>query len=67
MSPETEELYATHMKCIKDDLFLLPFGGHGIGHTKRVLRLALMIASSYTLTASEINTLAVSCCYHDID
>lgn len=66
MSPETEELYAKYAQYIKDYLFLLPFGGHGIGHTKRVLQLALMIASSYTLTTSEIKTLAVSCCYHDI-
>lgn len=66
MSPETQELYFTYEKYIKDDLFLLPFGGHGIGHTRRVLQLALMIASSYSLTASEIKTLAVSCCYHDI-
>ena len=32
MSPDTEELYAKYAQYIKDDLFLLPFGGHGFGH-----------------------------------
>ena len=61
-----QDLYATYHPYIKDDIFYLPFSGHGIMHTRRVLRLALAIADAYDLSADEAKLLALSCCYHDI-
>lgn len=51
---------------IKEDLFLLPYGVHGISHARRVLYLACNLAKYYKLTEREWHMLAIACCYHDI-
>lgn len=59
-------MFKTYKEFINHDLFLMPFGDHGVGHTRRVLYLALKLANKYELTEEEKKILAVACCYHDI-
>ena len=59
-------MYEEYKKYIIDDLFFRPFGDHGIGHTRRVLYLALKLAENYNLDENSKSVLAFACCYHDI-
>jgi HD superfamily phosphodiesterase len=58
--------YKQYANLIQDDLFLHPYGDHGVMHSKRVLYLAFQLAKHYNLTQSEWKQLAIACCYHDI-
>ena len=59
-------LYFQYKNLIKDDLFLFPYGDHGIAHTKRVLYLSSLLAEHYSLNKDYWEILAFACCYHDI-
>ena len=59
-------MYDEYKKYIKEKLFFMPFGTHGIGHTRRVLNLALELAKYYNVPAKDMKVLAIACCYHDI-
>jgi HD superfamily phosphodiesterase len=59
-------MYNEYKQFVTDDLFWKPFGTHGVGHTRRVLYLALLLADKKNLTEQEKKILALACCYHDI-
>lgn len=63
---EQEISFREYDKLIRDDLFLHPYGDHGIKHTRRVLYLAFQLAKKYSLNPKEWKLLALACCYHDI-
>lgn len=48
------------------DLFFRPYGDHGVGHTRRVLYLAMKLADKCGLNDENKKLLAIACCYHDI-
>ena len=59
-------MYNKYKSYIKEELFLRPFNIHGIGHTRRVLKLALTLADIKQLSNHEKELLAIASCYHDI-
>ena len=59
-------MYHEYKQFITDNLFWRPWGDHGIGHTRRVLNIALKLADQYSLSANDKKLLAIACCYHDI-
>jgi HD superfamily phosphodiesterase len=59
-------MYKEYKQFVDSDLFFRPFGDHGIGHTRRVLYLAINIAEKYDLSEKDKKVLAFACCYHDI-
>lgn len=58
--------YKKYASLIKDDLFLHPYGDHGVKHAQRVLYLANQLAKKHCVTEAEWHCLALACCYHDI-
>ena len=59
-------MYDEYKKFVKDDLFFRPYGVHGVGHTRRVLKLALMLADEKNVSDGQKTLLAIAACYHDI-
>ena len=59
-------MFNEYKQFINPYLFLMPFGDHGVGHTRRVLYLASKLANRYMLNREEKRILAIACCYHDI-
>jgi hypothetical protein len=59
-------MYKEYKQFVDPYLFFRPFGDHGVGHTRRVLYLALNLADKYNLPEKDKKVLAFACCYHDI-
>ena len=59
-------MYEKYKDFIKEKLFFMPFGTHGIGHSRRVLNLAMELAKYYNVPERDKKNLAIACCYHDI-
>ena len=59
-------MYNEYKQFVDPTLFFRPFGDHGVGHTRRVLCLAMKLAEKYGLSDNDKKILALACCYHDI-
>lgn len=59
-------MYNKYKSYIKEELFFRPFGHHGVGHTKRVLKIALTLAKMKQVSEHDTHLLAIAACYHDI-
>lgn len=59
-------LYNKYADLLKGEYFLNPGGIHGLGHTKRVLLLNLILAFQLKLEDKDIHILSMAALYHDI-
>lgn len=60
------EQFETWSSYLKPEYFRNPSGIHGIGHTKRVLFLCLVLAYGNELTTRETDVICKAALYHDI-
>lgn len=63
---ELLKIFNEHRNYIKEDLFIEPYGIHGIAHAERVMFLALNIAKLEKYDDNDTNILIEASKFHDI-